>query len=148
MKFKRKINNPDGFSLIEVLVAFTILMIGGTMLIPFSFFAIQKNMYNKRIVNARSVAEQFTEQLRAISYSDPLISDDSDTTDLYDFSNPDHIDSVDAENFLYELKWNVAENVPSKDVKSICISVEWVEPGLDIQKNSIAFITYKTSATR
>jgi len=148
MKLKRKIDNRDGFSLLEVMVAFTILMTGATMLIPFSFFAIQKNMYNKRIVNARSVAEQFTEQLRAINYSDPIISDDSDTTDLYDFSNPDHIDTVETENFLYELKWNVAENVPSKDVKSICISVEWIEPGLSIQKNSIAFITFKTSADR
>lgn len=143
-----------GFSLIEVMVALAILAIGLLGLLNLSFYAIRANKQNKEIIWARLLAEQTAQDLQLADYDDALLQDDGDTTDLDDMTNPDHssvlvgndddgdgrtdeeladgLDNdgdglVDEDLRNYSIVWNVADDVPAAQMKTIRVITIWTK---------------------
>ncbi len=114
-----------GFTLVEVLIAFTLLTIGVMAITPVLVFLTHSNMHSKRSSQARLVASEFAERFRAIDYTDPLLSDDGDTLDLANITAPDHLDTIDTDSERFFVFWNIAENIPITGIKTINIIVRW-----------------------
>ena len=145
---KIRLSARPGLTLLEVMVAFTILLIAGLALMPMAAYIMKTNLYNKRVAQARLLMQQYAEQFRSLDFGDPLISDDGDTTDLWDTLSYDHTDSVTVEGTLYVLGWNVVNDSPTSGVKTINIFVEWHDPAIEMRKKRVNLLTYKTSAPR
>ncbi|MBN2544057.1 type II secretion system protein [bacterium] len=118
-------NRRSGMTLLEVLVGFTILLIGASSILVFLVFFIKMNITIQGKMQSKFIAEQFTEQIRAMSYRDPDLVNDGDNADLSDFTNPDHsaVDTVDQK--IYNRYWNVAEDIPMSGMKTIKIRITW-----------------------
>jgi len=124
----KKSREKKGFSLLELLVALSILTIGLLGVIPLAITTIRLNNYQNQMLHARLLAERQAEVLRGLSFSDPSLADDGDTTDLDNINVPDHSFTVTEENITYTVAWNVADNVNGQGVKTIRIIVFWNDP--------------------
>jgi len=83
MRTKTKMNNNSfishkrikfkkGFTLVEVLVALAVLLIGIMGTLKLHSYIIQANSYSKQAVNALSLAEDAAEKLTAIPMTTPI----------------------------------------------------------------------------
>jgi type IV pilus assembly protein PilV len=106
-----------GFTLLEVIIAISILMAGllavGTMQIS----AIYGNSLAGRVTTATSLAEDKMEQLLSLQYT-------------YEATHPDLADGIHpnapaADAAGYTLKWNVINNTPIANTKKITVTVTW-----------------------
>jgi len=147
MAIGNKIKSRDAFSMLEVMVAFTILAVGILAIVPITVFMLQSNIHNKNIAQARLIAEQYAENFRAIDYENAILMDDGDTTDLDDIINPDFSDTVDFEGQDYVVSWNIATNLPSPGIKSVNIIVSW-QSTVDDFTHRLDFLTYKAAVSR
>ena len=144
---KRLFSNEKGFTLLEILIAMTILSVGLLALAEMTVYVIRSNTAGNKITGATVLAQDKLEKLRNLSYTDAQLDDaDSDNTD-YDtnihstpalFTSPDHIDdgsggsitggSVTIGNSL-QMVWNVAAdmagNTPVTGVKTVTVIVGW-----------------------
>ena len=136
-----------GFTLAEVLVAFTLLMIGVMSIVPMMAFVIGENMRNKHYIQARLILEQFGEELRTIDYDNPVLDDDGDTTDINNIANPDFADTVVVEDFSYFVSWNIHENFRMFGVKQVGIAVSWIEPSTQMRR-TVRSSTLKAAVSR
>ena len=144
---KIKNRKHNGFTLLEVMIAFTILVIGVMAIVPVTVFMCKSNIHNKKVSNARLLAEQYTENFRAVDYENIDLIDDADTTDLFDSTTPDHADTVSIERDNYFIMWNIADNVPSAGIKSINIIIAW-DDRTDNSRHRLNFLTYKAAVSR
>ncbi len=115
----KKNNNRSGFSLIELLIALSILTIGLLGVIPLSIATIRLNNLQNQMNNAKYLAETHSEMLRSISFDSPdlqHIRSDS----LGDTLNFDHRDVRTLDNVDYTIFWNIQDNVDgTKTVRTI-----------------------------
>lgn len=143
----QKVIKRKGFTLLEVLIAFTLLTIGVLALAPLTVFMLKGNLHTKHLNQARLLAEQYAERVRALDYEDAFLADDGDTTDLDDIQTPDHSDTVVIDGQQYVVDWNVATNLPVQGVKSVNIIVLWRTPA-DNELHRVSFLTYKAAVSR
>lgn len=117
--------NREGFTLVEVLVALLILAIAFLGVGPLVIMTVKGNQIVREHINARLLAERMTEYLRSTDYEDPLLSNDGDNGDLSDTITADHsvVDTID--NVVYKVLWNIAEDQPQADLKTIQIIIKW-----------------------
>ncbi len=127
-----------GFTMVEILVGFLLLMIGGTSILMFQLFFFQYNIVIQDNQKARTLGEQFAEQVKARSYASAFIFDDTDTSDLNDFSSPDHSDIDTLDGRVFNLDWNVKE---SSGLKTIKVRISWARNKRDYEYE---FITFKS----
>ncbi len=143
-KFARR---RSGFTLLEVMVAFTVLTVGLLAIIPVTIFMVRSNVHNRYFAKARMLAEQFSEQLRTVDYEDALISDDGDTTDANNIVNPDHADTMSVDNMQYYVLWNVKTRSNPAGLKEINIIVLWDDPVLK-RRGEVNTLAYKAAVSR
>ena len=136
-----------GFTILEVMVAFTILVIGVMAIVPITVFMYKSNVHNKRLSSAKFLAEEYAENFRAVDYGNIQLQDDADTSDLFDIDTPDHADTTTMQRDTFYVMWNIAENVPSTGIKSINIIVAW-DDRTDNSRHQINFLTYKAAVSR
>ncbi len=136
-------NRRAGFTLLEVMVAFTILVVGILMIMPMTVFMIKANVHNKYLAQARLLAEQYAEHMRSLDYEDAMLSDDGDTTDLNNLTDPDHADTLQIGRETYFVAWNIKET----DVKTINIIVSWLDP-TDNRRHRVSFETVRAPVSR
>lgn len=141
----KRLKGKNGFSILEVMVAFLIMAIGFMGMLYLALFAIKANAMGQKMGNARFIAEQRAENLRSLDYRHPLLIDDGDTLDLDDLTTPDYSDSLDQNGMRYDIAWNIAENIPENGIKTIRIHVLWEEENRD---KHFEFTTFKGSARR
>lgn len=136
-----------GFTILEVMIAFTILVIGVMAIVPITVFMYKSNVHNKRLSSAKFLAEEYAENFRAVDYGNIQLQDDADTSDLFDIDTPDHADTTTMQRDTFYVMWNIAENVPSAGIKSINIIVAW-DDRTDNSRHQINFLTYKAAVSR
>ncbi len=136
-----------GFSLLEVMVAITVLSFGILAVASMQVSAIRGNALSRDLTKASSLARGKVEDLMLADYNDPAVADrDGDGTDQD--ANDDGLDD-DGGNFglddeaeadwdgietspsgiVYGLFWNVAEDEPLNGAKRIRVIVTWTERG-------------------
>lgn len=126
-----------GFTLLEVLVAVSILTVGLLAVASMQGSASRNNVYaGSRTVAATWASDQM-EDLLSLSWNDPLLSDaDGDgAAGLSDvgFDN-DPATQGDADHEVtrgkYSIYWNVVDNQVATDTKTINVIVTWSDYGL------------------
>lgn len=95
----KKINNNDGFSLLEVVIALAIFSISIVGLYAVQTRTISQNYTASRITTAVNLASEKMEDLITLPYDDVIASVGNETS-------PDGV---------YTITWSVAEGVPMAD---------------------------------
>jgi prepilin-type N-terminal cleavage/methylation domain-containing protein len=118
-----------GFSLIEILVAVVILSVGILAVSQMTVMGLRVNTINNQRMYARVAMSQVFEELNNLPFDDPLVEDwDNDPSDLDDTDSTADFSQTIADSLAhYSLKarWNVADNVPEVDLKTIRIHILW-----------------------
>ena len=153
----RQITNKQGFTLIEVLIALTILSIGVLAVAAMQIGAIKGNTSASGLTEASTLAQDKLEELLGVNYDDPVISDvngdgtgqdtDNDGIDndggnfglheLNHLSSPDFPDDspdypwqyTGPTGIQYGIAWNIAVDLPVTETKTIKVNVSWFENG-------------------
>ncbi len=132
--------DEKGFTLIEVLVAMVIFAIGVLAVINMQLASSQYNVRSRHITEGIVVAQDKIEEFRGMSYTDPDLNDADGVASLTagqdgtsgqtietDLGDAEHQDFSDD---MYKLGWNVRENFPYEETKTIRVIVKWEERGL------------------
>jgi prepilin-type N-terminal cleavage/methylation domain-containing protein len=126
-------NGRKGFSLIELVVALSILTIGLLGVIPLAIATIKLNNVQNQMLNAKYLAERYSERFKSLSFDAPDLANDGDNNDLADTLNPDHREVQTLDNIQYTIMWNVANNADG--TKTIRIIVRWYDARSRRQKS-------------
>ncbi|OEU50130.1 MAG: hypothetical protein BA871_04040 [Desulfuromonadales bacterium C00003096] len=103
-----KKSNQKGFSLIEILIAITVFSIGILALGKMQITAIKGNSFANDLTMATTLAQDKAEELTGLPYDDPLINADGNQA-----------------NGRYNISWNIANDYPINNTKTINIIVTW-----------------------
>lgn len=114
-----------GYTLIEILIALTLFSVGMLAVASMQISGIQGNATSKWTSEASSWTADRIEQFLPLDYDD---------TDL---SNGSHGPVTQG---IYEITWDVTENAPINNVKTIDVTVDWEDRGMD---KTTTFTTYK-----
>lgn len=127
------IKQQNGFTLIEVLIAMTIFAIGILAVASMQVTAITGNSFSCNLTGATTLAGDRMDALMSLDYNNhPDLSD----TDGDGLAGLDHATGVTADhnrtytgetNVVYNVFWNVADNVPVTDTKTVRMIVTWRE---------------------
>ena len=126
-----------GFTILELLLATVILLIGILGLIGLQAAAISGNSSANQMTVATTLAQDQIEQLKRLDFYDAALADDvANNATLTNPPNIGSIDHADANNPIdekggttglrrYQRFWNVADNTPITGVKTIVVFVYW-----------------------
>lgn len=122
----------SGFTLIEVLIAIAILAVGLLAAAKMQISAIQGNYFSSNTSTALSLAEQKMEDLLGRPYTDAAVADTQagNNANLSSLVTKDHEElNVNEEGVagggIYHRVWNIADDDPITDTKTITILVTW-----------------------
>ncbi len=123
MKMRHIPIDQKGFSLIEILIAMTILAIGLLALAGMQITAIQGNTFSSTTTDATTVAQDRLERLMALTYDDADLNDGNHPPGSQaQVSGTQQIQGVN-----YSISWDVADNSPIPNAKTIDMTVTWTE---------------------
>lgn len=138
---KKLFSNEKGFTLLEILIAITILSVGLLALAEMTVYVIRSNAAGNKITKATVMAEDKLEQLRNLFHTDPTnttLSNGGDNNDVSTnihsntalFTSPDHTDTCDSScsvtiSTTPQRVWNVADNTPVSGMKTVTVIVGW-----------------------
>lgn len=105
----------EGFTLIEVMIALVILAVGLLGLAALQLTAVKSNAFSSEMTYATMKAQEYAEVFKNLPFTD---------TDLDPAGNP-HAAMESSKGVQYTVTWNVTDNVPATDMKSINITVQW-----------------------
>lgn len=140
MKNPISIYNTDGFTLIEAIIAMVVLVIGIFSMYSMQVSALQGNNRANHITEASTWASDRIEDITNLAYDDLLDKDgdgtgqdaDNDGVDNNggDFGLPDATTatadfSETSPDNLYTIFWNVADNHPMENLKTLRIIVQY-----------------------
>lgn len=143
---RRRSHAPDatgGFTLLELLIAMTILAVGMLGIMKLQMQSGLGNVASRDLSAAVNLARSKMEELRRINAYTvqagviPDLDDNGTTDDLADWSNPDFSDSVllneDADSSggrkIFTRAWNVRHHWPVTNFKTVRIRVSWTTGG-------------------
>lgn len=122
----RQVNAGGGFTLLEVVVSMMILAIGLVGLAALQVLAIQGNTFGHQMSYATGLAQQTFEQLETCAFDDAAIDQST---------NPHTQTVVSEQGVTYTVTWNVQDDTPGADMKSVALEVTWqsARPGPDTE---------------
>ncbi|RLB42456.1 MAG: hypothetical protein DRH12_05710 [Deltaproteobacteria bacterium] len=134
-EWKKSINKKKGelgFSLIEVLVAVAILCVGVLATASMQGAGSRNSVISDTRTKATTLAADRIEKLVDLSWTDPLLSDADgdgqaglgDTQFDNDPSTQSDADHQVVDND-YTIYWNIADNFPINDTKTLKVIVTW-----------------------
>jgi type IV pilus assembly protein PilV len=109
------IKRVEGFTLLEVMIALVILAVGLLGLAALQLTAVKSNSFSSEMTYATMKAQQYAEVFKSLPFTD---------VDLDPAGNP-HNALESSKGVQYTVTWNVTDNVPATDMKSINITVQW-----------------------
>jgi type IV pilus assembly protein PilV len=129
MRFRRKEGKAEGkpsggmfhdrrgFTLIEVMVAVALLVIGILGLIATATSVIQGNAISRQMTTATTLAEERMEILKRLSYT------------AADLTAGSHSDPGNPLSSIYTRTWTVTDNSPAANMKTVQVTVSWTRKG-------------------
>jgi type IV pilus assembly protein PilV len=112
---KNVCGNQPGFTLLEVLIAISILTVGLLGVAQMQIMGIQGNYFSGNTTTALTLAEEKMEDLLGQSYTAVTTGNDA--------NNP--IDETGQAGGIYTRMWIVADNTPITDTKTVTVNVSW-----------------------
>ena len=125
----KRLSNQKGFTLLELLIALTILTIGLLGLAGLHIAAIQGNVSGFKISTAAAVAQERIEELKAL---------DASATALSAGAHADDGNQV-VQGITYNRSYTIQDNTPVTGTSTITLTVTWVEPGTGVTRNTRVF---------
>ena len=115
----RAMQNDAGFTIIEVVIAISILAVGLLGVAAMQTSAIQVNSAAGRMTTRINWAQDKMEELKALAFSDPW---------LEAAGNPPGVDSAgnthqEMTSDGYTVSWNVTDDSPAPNTKQIVVTV-------------------------
>ena len=107
-------NDEKGFSLIEILIAMTIFAIGVLALAEMQVTAIRGNAFSSSTTDGTTLAQDRIEQLMSLPYDD---------------ANLNAGNHGPVTQGVYNLSWDVANDSPVANTKTVNVSVTWTANG-------------------
>jgi type IV pilus assembly protein PilV len=136
-----------GFTVIEVMIAITILAIGLLGVASMQINAIRGNSLSDNITCALALAEDKMEELMALDYSDPALEDtllknNDDLTgiakELVDKQEPLINETGKSDAGHFRRVWNIADDTPIESNKTVTVIVLW-----DNDKHQVSLTSVK-----
>ena len=121
---KRRPIGEKGFTLLEVIVAISILTFGLLAVASMQMTAIRGNYNASNITEATTVAQDRLENLMGLLYSDPLLDPGNGLSDPAPPSPSG-----------YTVTYDVLNNDPMTNTRLITVTVQWQDKG--VQKQSV-----------
>ncbi len=116
----------DGFTLIEILISFTLVSIGLLGAIAMQTKAINATSHGRRVTLAGTLAQDKLETLMSLPYDHADLQDTDNDGLLYFDNSLDHIDAeadYEEKQGLYNIYWNVLEDSPLNNTKTVRVIV-------------------------
>ena len=131
-------HSENGFTLVEVLVAMLIFAFGILAVINMQYVATQTNTRSRHVTEGMLVAQNRVEQLMALPYDQTTLEDDGAGDDLNTGVDPQSGKTIDEEladadhqespaQPYYRVGWNVRDDWPYAETKTIRVIVKWVD---------------------
>ena len=115
----RKRSKEEGFTLLEVIVAISILTFGILAVASMQASSIRGNSFASGVTEGTTWAGDQVERLMALSY-------DSADLDADPANNP-HGPVTQGR---YTINWNIADDTPMTNTKTINVTVTWTDQGI------------------
>jgi type IV pilus assembly protein PilV len=112
---KKVCGNQPGFTLLEVLIAISILTIGLLGVAQMQIMGIRGNYFSGNTTTALALAEEKMEDLLGDTYTAVASGNDA--------NNP--IDETGQAGGIYTRIWVVADDNPITDTKTVTVNVSW-----------------------
>jgi type IV pilus assembly protein PilV len=106
-------NGDEGFTLLEVMIALVILSVGLLGLAALQIVAVKGNAFSSEMTSATMIAQQHAEILKSRAYTD---------TDL---TAGTHAAVGNSKGVQYTVTWNVTDDAPDTDMKTVNLTVTW-----------------------
>lgn len=126
------ISNQNGFTLLELLIALTILAIGLLGLAGLHIAAINGNVSGFKLSAAAAVAQQRIEELKSLDTSSAALSAGNHTND----------GSVSIQGITYNRGFTVDDDNPVTGTSTLILTVTWVEPGSGTARSTSIFTRF------
>lgn len=135
-------NAESGFTLVEVLVSMVIFSIGILAIINMQLLSASTNVKSRGMTEGIIVAQNTIETLSSLGFTHVDLTDRTTGANvgglgaagLNDFpqttADVDNADHNDLSNPNYSVFWNVQDDVPFTDTKTIRVIVRWNDRGL------------------
>lgn len=107
----------DGFSLIELMVAVFLLMVGFLGVITILWTSSKAGTFSRQMSTAANLNEDIMEQINALSYTDSSLNATNGSFVAFTGAN------VTATGFTREIK--VQNDVPAANTKTITVRISW-----------------------
>jgi type IV pilus modification protein PilV len=108
------IKRNEGFTLLEVMIALVILAVGLLGLAALQLVAVKSNAFSSEMTYATMLAQQHAEVLKSLPFTDTKLTQGS------------HTEPGSSKGVQYTVTWNVTDNVPATDMKSVNVTVQWL----------------------
>jgi type IV pilus assembly protein PilV len=153
-------NSQAGLTLVEVLVALTILSVGLLGVALMQITSISGNTFSREMAVATELGQDMLEKLNALSYEDTAITGSASPGTAHptatDVSNGLAVGAgtnniIDERGLtvgptIYTRTWNVIDNAPATNMKTITVTVSWTEKGATLTTRSITIIGVKVQS--
>ena len=133
MNMTARIKRQEGFTLIEVLVAISILTVGLLAVASMQVAGMQTNAHSRNVTEGINWAQDKLEELIALPYDDPnnLGLIDTDNDGLLGLGNNTAATADYSETRgQFTICWNIAEDEPVASSKTIRIFATWQDRGV------------------
>jgi prepilin-type N-terminal cleavage/methylation domain-containing protein len=115
------VDNNKGFSLIEFMIAITILSVGLMALVGLQSTAIKGNGSNKNLTTAVMLAEKKMEDLKNTAFTSLTTGTTNDP------GNP--LTGIGGSGGFFNRSWNVQTYSSSTNMKQITVTIAWTAAG-------------------
>jgi len=117
--WKKTLKTQDGFTLIEVLIAVTIFAVGLLAIAAMQTTAIRMNSTGGRLTELSTCGIDRFENLLSLPYGSPWLEQAGNPPGLDSAGNTHQINTPDG----YQVSWNIVDNIPMLNTKSITLTV-------------------------